>query len=98
MFSPPEPLCSISLNQCLNLTGGFLRRVLRVRREQRSEDCPFCFTSFHSPDKSVSVLIFLSALATARPDSVNDMTLIRLCPPIESDGEPDGAGGQGAVS
>lgn len=30
--------------------------------------------------------IFLSALATARPDSVNDMTLIRFVP-IESDTE-----------
>lgn len=36
-----NPSASISLNQCLNLTGGFLRRVLRVRREQRSDDCPF---------------------------------------------------------
>lgn len=41
MVSPPEPFCSISLNQFVNLTGGFLRRV-----QQRSDDksmCPYLF-------------------------------------------------------
>lgn len=75
-FLHPNP--SAVSNQCLNLTGGFLRRVLRVRREQRSDDCPFVSLPLTSPSNPCVRTCFLSALATARPDSVNDMTLIRF--------------------